>query len=105
MTECTLSRFRGTQSMLATTPARRAVAASRAVFLSIAVCGLLYCGGGGADSPKLTQFTTPAKSTTEFAGRLDQLRNDLHMPGMAAVIAKDQGIAWSQGFGFADVEN
>jgi CubicO group peptidase (beta-lactamase class C family) len=92
--------------MRATTVGRRAVGVSRAVFLWIAVCGSLSCGGGGANgSPNVTQFTKPAGTTAEFAGRLDQLRNDLHMPGMSAVIAKDQQIAWSQGFGFADVEN
>ena len=51
------------------------------------------------------QFTVPATSTQEFSARLDQLRNDLKMPGMAAVISKDQHVVWSQGFGYSDVEN
>jgi CubicO group peptidase (beta-lactamase class C family) len=91
--------------MLTRNLVRRAAAGSTNVLLFIAICGFTSCGGGGGSSPQVTQFTTPAGTTAEFAGRLDQLRNDLHMPGMSAVIAKDQRIAWSQGFGFADVEN
>ena len=91
--------------MLTTTLVRRAVVASPAVLLSIAICGLSSCGGGRSSAVHVTQFTTPASSVQDFAARLDQLRNDLKMPGMSAVIAKDQRVAWSQGFGFADVEN
>ena len=86
-----------------------AVAWCKGLTLVTAVSSMLLvqCGGGGGSgsSVQLTQFATPAGTTAEFAARLDQLRNDLHMPGMAAVIAKDQHVAWGQGFGFADVEN
>ena len=91
--------------MLTTSLVRRAVAASPAVLLSIAICGLSSCDGGPSSGVRVTQFTTPASSVQDFAARLDQLRNDLKMPGMAAVIAIDQRVAWSSGFGLADVEN
>lgn len=90
--------------MLTTTLVQRAVVASSTVLLSIAICGLSSCGGQSS-GVRVTQFTTPASSVQDFAARLDQLRNDLKMPGMSAVIAKEQRIAWGRGFGFADVEN
>jgi CubicO group peptidase (beta-lactamase class C family) len=86
-----------------------AIGRRKALMVMVAVSGMLLvqCGGGSGpgSSANVTQFTTPAGTTAEFAGRLNQLRNDLHMPGMSAVIAKDQRIAWGQGFGFADLEN
>lgn len=40
-----------------------------------------------------------------FEKQVDDLRNLLKIPGMSAVIIKDQKVLWAKGFGFADVEN
>lgn len=47
----------------------------------------------------------PARDLPTFESRLEQLRGDLHIPGMSAAIASGQRIAWARGFGFADVEH
>lgn len=45
----------------------------------------------------------PAGSIPEFEQRLDNLRDDGHIAGITAVIAKGQQIVWAKGFGFADI--
>lgn len=45
----------------------------------------------------------PAKSMAELEERLDALRTRYHIAGMGAAIAKGQSIAWSRGFGLANV--
>jgi CubicO group peptidase (beta-lactamase class C family) len=40
-----------------------------------------------------------------FEKRADELRTLLKIPGLSAVILKDQKVLWSKGFGFADFEN
>ncbi len=40
-----------------------------------------------------------------FEARLDYLRQQMHIPGLAAGVVMDQQLAWAQGFGYADVEN
>jgi CubicO group peptidase (beta-lactamase class C family) len=45
-----------------------------------------------------------AATLDEFDARLESARAALRIPGMTAVIAVDQRIAWSRGYGFADVE-
>jgi CubicO group peptidase (beta-lactamase class C family) len=39
-----------------------------------------------------------------FEKQADELRTLLKIPGMSAVIVKDQKVLWAKGFGFADVE-
>jgi CubicO group peptidase (beta-lactamase class C family) len=39
-----------------------------------------------------------------FEARLDGLRMELRIPGLAAAIARDGEIVWSRGFGYADVD-
>jgi CubicO group peptidase (beta-lactamase class C family) len=41
---------------------------------------------------------------TRFEKKVDELRALLGIPGMSAVIVKDQRVLWARGFGFADVE-
>jgi CubicO group peptidase (beta-lactamase class C family) len=41
----------------------------------------------------------------EFEARLDDLRQQLRIPGMAAGVLKDQRLASDKGFGYADLEN
>jgi CubicO group peptidase (beta-lactamase class C family) len=40
-----------------------------------------------------------------FEKQAEELRQLLSIPGMSAVIVKDQRMLWSKGFGFADLEN
>ena len=40
-----------------------------------------------------------------FEKQVDDLRTLLKIPGMSAVIIKDQKVSWAKGFGFADLEN
>jgi len=44
-----------------------------------------------------------ARSLTEFEARLDHLRTDARIPGLAAAITDANGVAWSKGFGVVDV--
>jgi len=40
-----------------------------------------------------------------FEKQVDDIRTLLKIPGMSAVIIKDQRVLWAKGFGFADLEN
>ena len=40
-----------------------------------------------------------------FEKEADELRTRLEIPGMSAVVVKDQKVLWAKGFGFADLEN
>ena len=40
-----------------------------------------------------------------FETQVDELRKLLKIPGMSAVVVKDQKVIWAKGFGFADLEN
>ena len=42
---------------------------------------------------------------SRFEKQTDELRTRLKIPGMSAVIVKDQKVLWAKGFGFADFEN
>ena len=45
------------------------------------------------------------KRLERFERQVDDLRTLLKIPGMSAVIIKDQKVLWAKGFGFADLEN
>ncbi len=45
------------------------------------------------------------KRLERFEKEVDDLRNRLKIPGLSAVIVKDQKVLWVKGFGFADLEN
>jgi len=53
----------------------------------------------------LPQASTDAKRIARFEIHAEALRARLHIPGMSAVIVKDQKVLWTKGFGDADVEN
>jgi len=46
---------------------------------------------------------SPVKDLPGLVSRLESLRRDYKIPGMSAAIVKGQAVAWSQGFGQADV--
>lgn len=45
----------------------------------------------------------PAQTLEELESRLESLRAKYHIAGLSAAIAKDQAVAWTKGFGVADV--
>ena len=45
------------------------------------------------------------KRLERFEKEVDELRDRLKIPGLSAVIVKDQKVLWAKGFGFADLEN
>lgn len=45
------------------------------------------------------------KRLKRFESQVEELRTLLKIPGMSAVIIKDQKVLWAKGFGFADLEN
>jgi len=47
---------------------------------------------------------TPDKQLARFETQVDELRQLLRIPGLSAVIVKDQKVLWARGFGFADLE-
>jgi CubicO group peptidase (beta-lactamase class C family) len=47
---------------------------------------------------------TPEKRLARFESQVNELRKLLKIPGMSAVIVKDQEVLWAKGFGFADLE-
>jgi CubicO group peptidase (beta-lactamase class C family) len=57
-------------------------------------------GGKGLDSSDRDK-----QRLARFEKQADELRAQLKIPGMSAVIVKDQKVLWAKGFGFADLEN
>jgi CubicO group peptidase (beta-lactamase class C family) len=49
--------------------------------------------------------TQDKKRLERFEKQVDDLRARLKIPGLSAVVLKDQKVVWSKGFGFADLEN
>ena len=49
--------------------------------------------------------TQDKKRLERFESQVDDFRERLKIPGMSAVIIKDQRVLWAKGFGFADLEN
>jgi CubicO group peptidase (beta-lactamase class C family) len=52
------------------------------------------------DKKRLERF-----EAERFEKEVDDLRNRLKIPGLSAVIVKDQKVLWAKGFDFADLEN
>ena len=77
-----------------TSPSSRVAAR---VAIAAAVISAAACQG---TSPTLRHGDTAA-----FEQRLEQLRVENSIPGMAAAVAKGNRIVWQQGFGYADVEH
>jgi CubicO group peptidase (beta-lactamase class C family) len=51
------------------------------------------------------QTSLDARRLTNFENRSEELRTELRIPGMSAVILKNQEVVWAKGFGYADYEN
>src|SRR5690349_15118350 len=72
-----------------------------ALLLLVSACGLRSeTPGEGRDTSSQDQ-----QPLSRFEKQTDELRTRLKIPGMSAVIVKDQKVLWAKGFGFADFEN
>ena len=66
---------------------------------AVAVFALVCSGVYACSEP-----TEPvAQSIEEFDGRLESLRQQAHIPAISVAIAENQRIAWSKGYGAADL--
>jgi CubicO group peptidase (beta-lactamase class C family) len=54
---------------------------------------------------KLYASSRDEQRIVRFEKQAEELRTLLKIPGMSAVIIKDQKVLWAKGFGFADLEN
>ena len=73
-----------------------------AVVLLVNASGLRSQTSGGE---KLDTSSRDKQRLARFEKQADELRTLLKIPGMSAVIVKDQKVLWAKGFGFADLEN
>src|SRR5262245_5086308 len=74
----------------------------------VALVLLISAGGVRAQTPgkeKLDPSSQDKQRLARFEKQADELRALLKIPGLSAVIVKDQKVLWAKGFGFADVEN
>ena len=67
-----------------------------------AYVSLAEAPSGGNDHGPSTQ---DRKRAERFEKQTDELRSRLSIPGLSAVIVKDQQVLWARGVGFADLEN
>lgn len=77
---------------------------SCAVAALCSILSLIFVPVAIADD-KLTPSEQDRERVQRFEKQVDQIRTLLKIPGMSAVVLRDQRVLWSKGFGFADVEN
>jgi len=69
---------------------------------------LVYAIGSRSETTRSEELDTSSQDEqrlARFEKQADELRTLLKIPGMSAVIVKDQKVLWAKGFGFADFEN
>jgi CubicO group peptidase (beta-lactamase class C family) len=59
----------------------------------------------GCSSPATTQEEADTEPLDTFETELEDLRQEMKIPGMSAAVIKDGELVWARGFGYADVEN
>jgi CubicO group peptidase (beta-lactamase class C family) len=59
----------------------------------------------GCMSPAAKQEKVDAETLEAFETELDNLRQEMKIPGMSAAVIKDGKLVWARGLGYADVEN
>lgn len=57
-----------------------------------------------ASDARYAEHQDSTSRLARFEKQLDELRGLLEIPGLSAVIVKDQKVLWAKGFGFADLE-
>jgi CubicO group peptidase (beta-lactamase class C family) len=73
----------------------------------MACAALAACGGEAPTAPLVPQLPAGASFEERIARletELDGLRRQRAIPGLSAAVVRDGRVAWSRGFGFADVE-
>jgi CubicO group peptidase (beta-lactamase class C family) len=80
---------------------------TRSRFLLLANFGLVILLLAGCAAPMATpvEEVKDIDKWNQFGAELEALRQDMKIPGMSAAVVKDGQLAWSKGFGYADVEN
>jgi CubicO group peptidase (beta-lactamase class C family) len=81
----------------------------RKIFLATLALALLLTGCAQPVAPP-TSSAEPGSETgddafAQFERELEDLRQQLKIPGLSAAIVKDQELVWARGFGYADLEN
>ena len=79
---------------------------ARALTVS-AFVALAACGGESPTAPLAAQLpagTTFEERIARLETQLESLRRGQSIPGVSAAVVRDGQVAWSHGFGFADVE-
>src|SRR5688572_4181522 len=63
------------------------------------------CGPAPAAQERATQASDlPAEKLAALEGELERLAEQHHIPGMSAAVVHRRALAWSRGFGYADLE-
>jgi len=71
----------------------------------LAVLLLVHACGARFETTRSEELDTDQQRLARFEKQADELRTLLKIPGLSAVIVKDQKVIWAKGFGFADFEN
>src|SRR5688572_27048912 len=69
-----------------------------------AVLGLLIAVAADGNGRVAAPAEPDRQRLQRFEKQVEQIRTLLKIPGMSAVIVRNQEVLWSKGFGFADVE-
>lgn len=72
--------------------------------IRVAVVAILAMAAACGKTTFAPVVVEPVEGLQGFEVSLDHIRTQLRIPGLAAAIAQGGAIAWSRGFGFADVE-
>src|SRR5688572_28220812 len=72
------------------------------MFAPIAFALLVTATAASPQTPAVDQDTIRLE---RFEKEVEVLRNRLRIPGLSAIIVKDQEVLWAKGYGFADLEN
>ena len=59
----------------------------------------------GCISPAAEQESANTETLDAFETEIENLRQEMKIPGLSAAIVKDGKLVWARGFGLADVEN
>ncbi len=71
----------------------------------LAVLLLVNASGSRSQTPGSDTSSRDEQRPARFEKQADELRTLLKIPGMSAVIVRDQKALWAKGFGFADFES
>lgn len=72
--------------------------------VAVALAVLVPCGPPARQEVVATDSALPAARLAELRAELERLAEQFHVPGMSAALVHRRALAWSQGFGHADLE-